>query len=100
MRYYGDKHWWDRHAPFNWEGFRLIVAFLSVLVAVCLAIAALIVPIVVVAETATCHQGAERQGTTGSYQFPSGCYYRLANGNELPASEYPAKRLKIEGSLR
>jgi hypothetical protein len=47
-------------------------------------------------EISQCHQAAERQGTTGSYQFPSGCYYRLPNGLELPASEYPAKNLHVQ----
>lgn len=56
----------------------------------------LLVFIITVIEIPQCHQGAERQGTTGSYKFPSGCYYRLANGNELPAGEYPAKRLHIQ----
>lgn len=75
-----------------------IFGVLLAVLTLCLAIAAVIAAIAIPLSIADCHQGAERQGTTGSYQFPSGCYYRLKNGSELPADQFPAKRIKIQRS--
>jgi hypothetical protein len=76
------------------------LGLLAIMAAVVTALAVIGIAIAIPINSAECHQAAERQGTTGSYQFPSGCYYRLPTGAELPASEYPAKRLQIVGGGR
>jgi hypothetical protein len=56
--------------------------------------------LVVVGETASCHQGAEKVGAQGQYVFPSGCFYTLPNGRTVPAGNWPPKYIHVNGGAR
>lgn len=77
---------------FGMSGFGLTVAMIAAICALVAVIAAIAIPV----EIASCHQAAERVGrVTGHYRFPTGCYYRLPSGREVPQDRYPPKWIRL-----